>query len=277
MNTTDFIIDVSEVDFDYQVIAYSQQTPVVVDFWAEWCGPCRMLGPILEKLAREANGAFRLAKVNVDENPALAQQFNIRSIPAVKAFRNGQVVAEFMGAQPEPRIRKFLQEIAPGESDLALGKAQNMLQKNDWSGAEKAFRQILEDNPNNPAARLGLLKSVLFLGRVSEAKQLLQDFPASKELAAAETLRPLVDALQWLRLNDDFVDDPLEAAYRNALRLITRHNIPAAMDGILDILRQEKRYRDGEARRVMIALFELLGEENPLTRQYRDELSMVLF
>lgn len=277
MSTPDFIINASEADFEYEVVAYSQQIPVVVDFWAEWCGPCRMLGPILENMAKEANGAFRLAKVNVDENSNLARRYNIRSIPAVKAFRNGLVVAEFMGALPEPRVREFLRGIAPAESDLALGKAQNQLQKKEWTNAEKTFLEVLEREPANPAARLGLIKSMLFQGRPAQAEEYIQDFPASKELVAVEILRPLVKALLWVKGNDILSEDPLEAAYRNALRLVARGNIPSAMDGILDILRQEKRYRDGEAHQIMLALLELLGEEQPLTREYRNELSMVLF
>jgi len=277
MNTTDFIIDVSEADFEYQVIAYSQQVPVVVDFWAEWCGPCKMLGPILERLAKEANGAFRLAKVNVDENPNLAGRYGIRSIPAVKAFRGGQVVSEFMGALPEPRVREFIKKISPGEGDLALEQAQNLLDTKEWAEAGKIFRQLLEAAPDHTAARLGLIKSLLCQGHVEEAQDLLQGFPASKEMVTAERLLPLANALQWLDDNGGYSDDPLEASYMNALRLVNRGNIPASIDGILDVLRQDKRYRDGEARAVILGLFELLGDENPLTREYRSELSMVLF
>ncbi len=277
MNITKHIIDVSEADFEYEVLAYSQQVPVVVDFWAEWCSPCRILGPILEKLAREANGAFRLAKLNVDDNPKLAQRYNVRSIPAVKAFREGVVVAEFLGAQPEIRVREFLRQIAPGKSDLALGKAYSLLQKKDWTGAEKIFRQILEEEPGHPAAMLGLIKSLLFQNRLAEAQEKMQHFPASKELAAVERLRPLLEALQWYQESAGYSDDPLEAAYLNALRLITRGNLPAAMDGILDVLRQDKHFRNDEARKVMLALFEMLGDDNLLVQQYRNELSMVLF
>ena len=104
MMTSDFIVNVSEADFEYEVLAFSQQVPVVVDFWAEWCGPCRTLGPMLESMAQEAQGSFRLAKVNVDENPNLALRYGIHSIPAVKAFRHGTMVAEFAGVQPEPRL-----------------------------------------------------------------------------------------------------------------------------------------------------------------------------
>jgi putative thioredoxin len=277
MNATDNIIDVSEADFEYQVVAYSQETPVVVDFWAEWCGPCRTLGPMLERLAREANGAFRLAKVDVDKNPALARRFNVRSIPSVKAFRDAHVVAEFMGAQPESRVREFLKEVAPSEDNLALEKAQSLLQNNQWTGAEKAFRQILDETPEHPGALLGLLKTFLFQGHASEAEQIIRRFPASRELAAVETIRPLVEAMKWMKAGPGYSDDPLEAASIQAIRLITRGNLPAAMDGLLDILREDRHYRNDEARKVMLALFEMLGDENPLTEQYRKELSAVLF
>jgi putative thioredoxin len=277
MSTTDYIINASEADFEYEVVAYSQQIPVVVDFWAEWCGPCRMLGPILERLANEANGAFRLAKVNVDENSNLARRYNIRSIPAVKAFRNGLIVAEFMGALPEPRVREFVRGLAPSGSDLLIGKAYDLLKKKEWSNAESVFCEALQEDSQNSPARLGLIKSLLYQGRPAQAQDYLKDFPASKELVAAETLRPLVESLIWLKGNSGFSDDPLEAAYLNALRLVMRGNLPAAMDGILDILRQDKRYRNGEAHKIVLAIFEMLGEEDPLTQEYRNELSMILF
>ncbi len=117
MMASDFIVDVSEADFDFEVLAYSQQAPVVVDFWAEWCAPCRVLGPILERIAQEANGNFRLARVNVDDNPNLALRFLVRSIPAVKAFKGGKMVAEFVGAQPEPKVREFLRALIPSQDD----------------------------------------------------------------------------------------------------------------------------------------------------------------
>jgi len=127
MMASDFIVDVSESDFEYQVLAYSQQVPVVVDFWAEWCAPCKMLGPLLEKFAKEGQGSFRLARVNVDENPNLALRYAVHSIPAVKAFRDSKMVAEFAGVQPEPRLREFLRSIAPSPSDLELEKGLSLL------------------------------------------------------------------------------------------------------------------------------------------------------
>src|SRR5512133_1248777 len=142
MATSEYIVEVNESDFEYEVVNFSRNTPVVVDFWAVWCGPCKMLTPILEKLAEEAKGAFRLAKANVDENPNLALRYGVRSIPAVKAFQNGQVVSEFTGAQPEPRVREFIRSLAPSQGDLAQEKAESLLDQHQWSSAERDFRQI---------------------------------------------------------------------------------------------------------------------------------------
>jgi putative thioredoxin len=272
------IIEVNEKDFDQQVISYSRRVPVIVDFWAEWCIPCRTLGPILENMAQEAQGDFRLAKVDVDKNPNLASRFNVRSIPAVKAFRDGQVVSEFIGAQPEPKVRQFIQEVTPNPSDLTLEKGLSMLSLEQWKSAENAFLDVLEDTPKSAPAQLGLAKSYLMQARIAEARELLDRFPASRELDEAEKLRALANKLSKVKKETAALNEaPNDAAYNRALKLILRGNIPAAMDGILDILRQDKNFRDGEARIVMLALFTLLGDEYPLTRQYRNELASVLF
>jgi len=275
--TSDFIRLVSEADFEYEVIAFSRQTPVVVDFWAEWCGPCKSLGPILERLVEEGQGSFRLAKVDVDSSPNLAIRFSVRSIPAVKAFRDGQVVSEFVGALPEPRVREFLRSLAPSQTDLLLEKGQSLLGSHDWVQAESCFHQFLAKNPNHPAGRLGILKAVLMQGRLPEAATLLVDFPASKEFGAAETIRPLADALSALGSSPAYPENQLEAAYLNALWLVRRGNYAAALDGMLDLLRQDKHFRNGEVRKVILGLFETLGEQSLLTQQYRRELAMVLF
>ena len=274
---SDFIITVNEGDFEYEVIAYSTHTPVVVDFWAEWCGPCKTLTPLLEGLAQEAQGTFRLAKVNVDENPNLALHYNVRSIPHLKAFRDGQVVAEFIGSQPELRLREFLRSLSPSQTDLTLEKGFSQIQLLDWSGAEKSFRQFLDKSPDYPPAMLGLLKCVIMQGRISEAADIQDAFPASREFAASEILHPLLDALGYAQHAPTYSDELLEAAYLNALRLVLRGNPAAAIDGMLDILRQDKHYRNNEVRRVVLALLETFGDENPLTQDYRRELSGILF
>lgn len=278
MMASDYIIDVTEADFEYQVLAYSQNVPVVVDFWAEWCGPCRTLGPLLERLAEEAQGAFRLAKVNVDENQNLAMRYAVRSIPFVKAFRHGQMVAEFIGAQPEPKVREFIRSIAPSPGDLALEKGLSLLNMGQPANAEVSFREVLEKSPANPSALLGLAKSLLQQGKHGESHAILVNFPASREFNAAMQLLPLSQALHDFETGlASLSDDPLEAAYDNALRLVKLGNLEAAMDGLLDILRKDKHFHGEIARKVFVSLLELLGENNPVTRQYRAELSSVLF
>jgi putative thioredoxin len=277
--TSEFIIDVTEADFEYNVISYSQKIPVVVDFWAEWCVPCKSLGPLLERLTERAKGQFRLAKVNVDQNPNLAFRFNIRSIPAVKAFRDGQVISEFMGNQPEGKIREFLREVAPDQGDLNLEKGNSLLDLNQAEEAETCFRKSLEINSTNTAARLGLIRSLLFQGKGHQAVEYLNDFPASSEYSSAQRLIPLANA--YISVETEALspreDDPTDATFNNSIRLAYNKNFEAAMDGILEVLRIDKTFRDDEARLIIVAILEMLGDNNPITRQYRNELATVLF
>ncbi len=275
--TSDYIKVVNESDFEYEVIAYSNQVPVIVDFWAEWCHPCKSLTPVLEKIANEGQGAFRLAKINVDENPNLALRFSVRSIPNVKAFRDGQVVSEFLGLQPEPRVKEFIRNLTPSQIDLLLEKGQSLLESMDWDEAGNSFQQFLAKSPNHPAGLLGLLKACLMEGKFSQARQMFDEFPPSPEYARLEMLRPLFSALWEEKSNPAFTDDPLNATYHNALRLMLRGNLAGAMDGVIDILRQDKHYHNDEARKMLLGLFEILGDKHPLTQQYRRELAMVLF
>jgi putative thioredoxin len=271
------IINVSEADFEYQVLSYSQSTPVVVDFWATWCVPCKVLSPLLERLATDARGAFRLAKVDVEENPNLARRYNVRSIPTVKAFNQGQVVSEFTGSLLEPRVREFIRALVPELGDLMLEKANSLLSSHQWASAEKSYRKFLETNPNHPAGLLGVVKSLLAQGQGKEALSILRNFPASPQFNIAVTLLPLADAFVNNERGLPSSDNPLDAAFQNSLRLAARGNIPAALDGLLDILRQNKRFRDGQVRQVVLGLLELLGEDDPQTRQYRNELAPILF
>ena len=271
---SNYVVEVSESDFQYEVLAYSSQVPVVVDFWAEWCGPCRMLSPILESLAEENQGAFRLAKVDVDANQQLAMQYGVQGIPAVKAFRNGQIVAEFTGAQPEPQVRQFLSQLTPSPIDLLIGKGTNLLGKSSWDQAEETFREALDTRPDHNPALLGLAKSLIAQGEAREALEILQDFPAGKGYSSAENLLPLAQAMT-AGIDED--KDELAPAYARSVRLVELGNIPAALDGLLDILREDKTYRKGQARQLILGLFELLDEEAEETRSYRSELASLLF
>lgn len=278
MMASDFIVDVTESDFEYQVLAYSQNTPVVVDFWASWCVPCKVLGPILEKLAMEGQGSFRLARLDVDANPNLAMRFNVRSIPSVKAFKNGAVVSEFNGALPEPRVRDFISAIAPAKDDLMIEKGLSLLRLNQPEEAEHTFRQVLDDLPENPAALLGLVKSLLYQGKSRESNEILHAFPASHEFNNATVLLPLVTALEQHGNRDPFeAEEALEAAYQNALRLFKRGNLEAAMDGLLEIMRQDRRYRNGEIHKIVLGILELMSADEVTVRQYRNELTSILF
>ncbi len=274
---SEFILDVTEATFEDEVIMRSHQVPVVVDFWASWCGPCRILGPILERLAIERGGAFYLARVDVDQNPGLAVRFGVQGIPAVMGFVNGQVKAQFVGAQPEAVVRRFIEQLVPDEKESSVEEGLSLLATHHWAQAEEAFRQVYEKDDTNAKAALGLLKSVLMQGRGREAKAILEQFPSGPELAVAERLRPLAKALAELEAEDPSPEDPHEAEFYQALRLIQRGNLAAGMDGLLDLLRYDKNYRKGEPKAIMLAIFELLGDQDQLTRQYRNELASVLF
>jgi putative thioredoxin len=274
---SDFIIDVSEDNFEFEVVNYSMQKPVVVDFWAPWCIPCRVLSPLLSRLTEEGDGLYRLARVNVDENPKLAERLKVRNVPSVKAFVEARIVAEFSGVLSEPNLREFFAHLVPVPGDLMLEKGKSLMLMGSWADAEQVLMEYLEFKPNHPGGLLALIKTLLMQGKEREAQLLLSNFPASHEYTAAERLRPVAKAFTWVTANADGNEDALEAAYRNSLRLAMRGNLLAALDGFLDILRRDKQYRQGEVKEVFIGLLELLGEQHPEVRQYRSELSNVLF
>lgn len=274
----DHIINVTELNFEYEVLSFSQNKSVVVDFWATWCKPCRILGPLLEKLALESQGAFRLARVDVDENPNLAMQYRIHSIPTVKAFSGREIVGEFVDAQPEERVREFLRKILPpNRMNLALEKAESLLSEHHWQEAEKVLLEVLDGNPAHPAALLGYIKCCLALDRPDEGLSLLKKFPESRQYVQAQNLIASAVIMNDHKLGKLIVDTDLDAAFASSINLARKGNLLAAMDGLLDILRQDKHYRSGTVRQIFLGLMELYGTDSQQIRQYRSELAAVLF
>jgi len=275
--TSDFIIDVTEESFELEVLNYSFRSPVVVDFWAHWCVPCRVLEPLLHENAIEAEGRFRLARVNVDENPKLAERLKVRNLPAIKTFVDGRIISEFTGVLSETNLKDYLSHIIPSQGDLSLEKGKSFLMDELWSDAEETYQDFLQRNPNHPVAMLGLVKALIHQGKAHEADLLLVNFPASHEYNNAKLLRPVVKAYLWIQSPSITKDSHLEAAYQNGLRLAMKGNILSALDGFLDILRKDRDFRNNEVKNVYLGLLELLGEHHPEVRQYRSDLSSVLF
>jgi putative thioredoxin len=278
MATAAHVTDVSEATFERDVINASRQTPIVVDFWAPWCGPCRTLGPTLEKLAAEAKGGFRLVKVNVDQNQGLAMRFNVQGIPAVKAFRDGKVVAEFVGAQPEAQVRQFIKKLGPAPADqVADDGGAGLLAAHRWADAERAFRRTAQGGAP-AAASLGLAKALIAQGKGEDAGRVLEPIKDGAEGAAAEKLRAASAWLVSTRTGQPAADpNSADALFAKAGAVAARGDIQAALEGLLAVLRRDKRYRSGEAQRIMLAYFDILGDADPLTREYRGKLASVLF
>lgn len=278
MMASDQIINVNELDFEYEVIAYSQNAPVLVDFWAEWCQPCKTLGPMLERIVLETGGKLRLAKVNIDQNPNLTLRYNVRSIPTVKAFIEGQIAAEFAGAQPEKRLREFITRLTPPSPlKLDIEKGQGLLAQQDWMQAEEQFRKALAQQPETVSAQLGLAKTLLAQNKPEDALEFIQAIPSGREFTQAQLLLPYANIL--MDFNNDLLpdDESLDAIFKNSLRLASRGKFPMALDGLLDILRENKKFKDGLIKEIILAILEIMGEEDTQTREYRSELASVLF
>ena len=269
------IIDVTETTFLQDVLERSKQQPVVVDFWAPWCGPCRMLSPTLERIAQEANGAFTLAKINTDENQHLAMQYGVQGIPAVKMFRDGKVVGEFVGALPEPKVREFIRQYAPNQSDLIQTAAQDLVRAQKWSEAEAAYQHALAVDPRNAQLALELSKVQLRLGKGTEACALLEAIPS--DVREADLAQKLLPVAQWLCNTTAAGTQKIDRLYTEAGQLACQGKYAEALDNLIGVLRRSRSYRNGAAKQIVLGLFELLGTDDPLTRDYQRQLANVLF
>ena len=250
------ISDVSEQEFQAKVIERSKQVPVVVDFWAEWCGPCRTLGPAIEDAVRKRNGEIELAKVDTDRNPGIAMEYEIASIPAVKAFKDGKVVSEFIGAIPPARIEAFLNEIVPSEADRLAE-----------SGDEDDLRKALELDSRNASAAVGLGRILLARGETDDALETLKPFPhdfVADGLAARAELSPSGNGAGPDELQQAF------AAWDEG-------NSGEALEHLQTALASEQDSgRKDQLRRVMVAIFTELGADHPLAREHRRRLAAAL-
>lgn len=245
-------MDVTTPTFDVEVLEASKSLPVVVDFWAPWCAPCRALTPILDKVARDYEGRVKVVKVNSDENQELSQSFAIRSIPNVIAFKDGRPAAQFMGAIPEGEVRAFFDKLLPSASELALAKAEALFGEGKIDEAEKALEQVKPDPDWD--ARVEAVKQGIAYARAGKTG------PGEAELKA--------------KLAADPADHDTRAAL--AALYAGKRRYREAMDELLEIVRREKDWREGEARKQLLALFNLAGEPE-LVGEYRRKLASALY
>jgi len=283
----EWTVDVSEQDFEQSVVQRSHEVPVVIDFWAPWCGPCRALGPTLEKLAEEQQGKFILAKINIDENPMLAQAFQIQSIPAVKAVRNGALAGEFLGAQPEPNVRRFIEQLMPSEAESLVREAQRLEEAGKAQGAESLYRAALAKEAHQPLALLGLARVLVQRGEENDAQTLLTripntvpEHPAAQQLLAQLRLKQTgASAGDEQKYRDRLAADQndLDARFELSQVLAAVGRFEEALTELLTIVKKDRKFRDEGARKAMLEIFEVIGARSDLAEHYRSELAKVLF
>jgi len=279
--------DVSAATFEDDVITASRERLIVVDFWAPSCGPCRMLSPLLERLAVAAAGAWTLVKVDVDENQSLSGRYGVQGIPAVKAFRDGRVVAEFVGAQPEVSVRRFLDRLLPTPADLAAAEGRRLAEDGDPAGAEAAYREALAADADHAPALLRLGSLLDESGRPDDALETLSAIlPRTPQAAEAA---PIIARLRLAReaggapgldqARQALARDPRDPAANLALgqALAGRGNYAEALPHLLAVVQRDKAYQNGAARTAMLAIFDALGADDPLTLDYRHKLASALY
>ena len=277
--------------FAKDVIQASQTVPVLVDFWATWCGPCKQLTPLLEKVVRAAKGKVRLVKIDIDKNPEIAQQLRIQSVPTVYAFVGGQPVTGFAGAQPESQIKALVDRLIGGageeEGDGLLEAAQDAAAHGDTRTAGRLFQQLLAEDPAQPDALGGLARCLIAERKFQDAKQLLDEAPkeianhvavtgAKAALTLAEEAGVLGDPAELAARVEADPDDH-DARYRLATVLFLRGQAEAAMEHLIQIVKRDREWEEDKARKQLVKFFEALGPKDPATLKGRRMLSTVLF
>ncbi|CAN5746384.1 thioredoxin [soil metagenome] len=287
MNSPLNVVEVDQDNFDAQVRQRSRVIPVLVDFWAPWCAPCRVLSPILAKLGQEYQGQVVVATVDTDKNQRLALEHRIQSIPAVKLYKNGEVIDEFLGVQPESVIRVLLDRHIERASDRQRAAAAAALASGDADAAERLLRQALAIDPDNQRLHPDLAGVLVHRGRFDEAHGIIADLPAQRQLD--EDIRALRIRIDFARVAHaapeeamlkQLIDaDPgdFEARYQLSARLIMGGRFEPALEQLMAIIRRDRKYRNDGARKAMVDVFTLLGAQDALVRRYRALMSSALY
>lgn len=287
------VSDGSEATFMQDVIETSNETPVIVDFWAPWCGPCKTLGPALEAAVAEAGGKVKMVKIDIDQNQALASQMRIQSIPAVFAFVGGQPVDGFMGNQPPSEIKAFVERVAAqapeedGGLDDAVAAAQEMLDAGAAADAAETFSAVLGEEPEHAGAYIGLIKSHLAIDQLEQAKALVENAPgavaADAGLSALKAQIELLEAsaeageVTEFRAKLDADANDHQARFDLATALLANDDAQGAVDELLELFRRDRDWNEDAARQQLFKLFESLGPTDPITLTGRRRLSSMLF